>query len=489
MNLDSLNNLTAIECSDQGLQYLDNNNLNAGLDMLNLALEKDPTLLIAKMHRSRAYNDLKMHDLALNDIDEVIKQQPKNSTARFYKGNILSELKKREEAIIEYNISLINKPNTPEVLSNRAIQHSECNRLNNAETDFKTALKALKHPEIHHNYARLLWQMNRYEDAMQQCKNALAISDHPHYRFTLGLQQLTIGNFKEGWKNYESRINSNFWRQKNFKPWTNNIWLMNGQTLNDKTVLVYNEQGAGDVIQFIRYAKVLKKECKVLLVVPSNMATLLQSFDDEIEMYHSDVTLPYFHHSCPYMSLPYYFKSNESNIPVEIPYITPTITQDFMIDKTKINIGIAWSGSTTHEFDALRSIPLNKLQPILDLPIEFHSLHIEMSDDDKEYFNTTNINDYRSKISNYNDTAQLIQEMDLIVSVDTSVVHLAGAMGKPVWILLPFSPDWRWLNTGNTTPWYPTALLFRQKKRFDWEPIIENVKQQLIERFKIDKTT
>lgn len=189
------------------------------------------------------------------------------------------------------------------------------------------------------------------------------------------------------------------------------------------------------------------------------------------------------------MSLPLAFKTKVETIPNDVPYLkTPnskvTLWKDRLGIKTRPRIGLVWSGGTAHFKDRERSIPLAMLLPLLDKNAEFHSIHKEHRDTDKELLaiHKDRLRDHSKEIVDFGDTAAIIEEMDLVISVDTAVAHLAGALGKPVWILLPYEPDFRWLINREDSPWYPTARLFRQSSVHDWKSVIATAKSALLEQ-------
>jgi ADP-heptose:LPS heptosyltransferase len=185
------------------------------------------------------------------------------------------------------------------------------------------------------------------------------------------------------------------------------------------------------------------------------------------------------------MSLPHAFNTTAHNIPVSIPYLfSDKIKREYwnkkLSKKTKPRIGLVWSGSASHKNDKNRSLLLKDLEPIVQLPFDFHSLQKEVRENDqKTLFEFEQIHQHQNELNDFSDTAALIDEMDLIISVDTSVAHLAGALGKDVWILLPYHPDYRWMLDRNDSPWYPTCTLFRKSKIDDWSDVVLEITSRL----------
>lgn len=260
------------------------------------------------------------------------------------------------------------------------------------------------------------------------------------------------------------------------------------QDLKNKTLLIWSEQGQGDIIQFSRYILLAKSRgAKVTLEVPNQLVSLLSSIDIDTQVIKEGASSStQFDFQIPLMSLPFAFKTEKETIPSNIPYIHADDEkvhgwQKKLGVKSKPRIGLVWSGSTIHKNDSNRSLPLEALSAIMELQIEFHSLQVEYRDTDWNFLiESSNVIDHQSDLKDFSDTAALIQCLDLIISVDTSVAHLAGALGKPIWVLLPYSPDFRWMLNRNDSPWYPTAKLFRQEKADKWDTVINTIKNELI---------
>jgi hypothetical protein len=288
-----------------------------------------------------------------------------------------------------------------------------------------------------------------------------------------------MGDYKEGWRLYEWRRQTKE-TKNNYKVYDQPIWL-GKESLQNQILLVESEQGFGDIIQFCRYIPMLEKlGAKVILEIPKTLTSLIKTLHGNFLVIEKGQTLPSFDYHIPILSLPLAFQTMINNIPASIPYLYSDKTKtDYwnkrLNKKTKLRVGLVWSGSIIHKNDKNRSLLLKDLEPILQLPFEFHSLQKEIRENDLSTLNKFNkIYQHQDELNDFSDTAGLIEEMDLIISVDTSVAHLAGALGKDVWILLPYHPDYRWMLDRYDSPWYPTCTLFRQSKIDDWsDPILE----------------
>ena len=308
--------------------------------------------------------------------------------------------------------------------------------------------------------------------------------DYAEAYWNKSLLKILIGEYLEGWKLYE-------WRWKK-EPQINSprayhqpLWL-GDESIFHKTLLIYPEQGFGDYIQCIRYAALVEQlGAKVILEVPSRLLTLCSTLKGQPILIENGKPLPSFDYHCPVMSLPLALKTTVETIPAQIPYLYADDQRkkrwnEKLGNKTVTRIGLVWSGSTMNKNDHNRSLLLNQLTSLLELPVEFHSLQKEIREIDvKTLTDFSKINQHQDDLLDFSDTAALIDEMDLVISVDTAVAHLSGAMGKKTFILLPYSPDYRWMLDRADSPWYPTATLFRQPSVGDWDSVISQIRQLL----------
>jgi hypothetical protein len=263
------------------------------------------------------------------------------------------------------------------------------------------------------------------------------------------------------------------------------LWL-GDISIADKTLLIHRQEGLGDYIQFIRYATLAEQTgVKIILEVPSSLFGITSSLEGRFILIEEGQPLPAFDYHCPVMSLPLAFKTTIDTIPAKTPYFYADQDKQFswrqrLSEKSKPRVGLVWSGSTAHKNDHNRSIALTQFASLLDLPIEFHCLQKEIKTEDALFISDNGkIINHQAHLQDFSDTAALIAELDLVIAVDTSVAHLAGALGKQVWILLPFAPDYRWMLDKTDSPWYPSASLFRQPAIGDWDSVIAEVRDRL----------
>jgi hypothetical protein len=258
------------------------------------------------------------------------------------------------------------------------------------------------------------------------------------------------------------------------------------QSLYDKTILLHAERGYGDAIQFCRYApQVAARGARVLLEVPAPLRQLMSSLRGVTQIFAAGESLPAFDTHCPLMSLPHAFGTKLETIPSATPYLRApadavSVWAQRLGATKRPRIGIAWAGAPSHENDRDRSIALRALLPLIEVDATFVSLQKELrAGDEAALQENAGIVLPGGELRDFTDTAALVANLDLVVTADTSVAHLAGALGKPVWILLPFTPDWRWLIDRNTSRWYPSARLFRQTSPEGWNEVVARVKAAL----------
>jgi hypothetical protein len=257
------------------------------------------------------------------------------------------------------------------------------------------------------------------------------------------------------------------------------------EDLEGKTILLYGEQGLGDTIQFCRYVeKVAALGATVIFEVRPALMSLLRDLPGVNRLIENGESLPDFDYQCPLLSLPLAFNTNLDSIPSSPKYLAsdPVLTKNWQSKlgaKTKLRVGLAWTGNPNNPNDHPRSMPLVQLEPLLSEDMEFFAMQKDIRPSDLDALGRSGIKHVGGDLSDFYEIAAFVECMDLIVTVDTSFAHLAGALGKPVWILLQFVPDWRWLLDRSDSPWYPTARLFRQNVAGDWTSVIHEVQNEL----------
>jgi tetratricopeptide (TPR) repeat protein len=353
-------------------------------------------------------------------------------------------------------------------------------RSGNLDLAFRHLQRALelnsKSAEAWCNYGNVCREIGRIDEAIAAYRKAIALDErYANAHYNLGLALLVNGNFIEGWREYEYRWKAvpHLQRREYGQP----QWK--GQSLVQRTLFVYHEQGLGDTLQFVRYLPLMARQgARIILECPSVLHALLQCLDGIQCILPSDPP-PAFDYHIPLLSVANVLGANEDTVPREIPYLrAPSETSRTWRERLSQHaaarrIGICWAGNPHHINDRNRSCRLSAMASLRHIEgAIFYSLQKgEAAEQCKYPIPGMKILDYTANLQDFADTAGLIENLDLVVTVDTAVAHLAGALGKPVWMLTPFDPDWRWLLRRNDSPWYPTMKLFRQTSRRNWNSV------------------
>ncbi len=361
-----------------------------------------------------------------------------------------------------------------------------CRRLEEALSSYDEAIRIKPdYAEAHNNRGVTLHELKRFDDALSSYSEATRV--HPDYadaHWNKSLALLQLAEFAQGWPLYEWRMKKSEMKDSYYAgPQLN--WR-GQESISGKRLLVHCEQGLGDCIQFCRYLPmVLALGAEVIFLVPPSLLALFSTMPYPLTVVGIGNPLPEFDAYCPLMSLPLVFQTSLETIPAQSPYLfadaaKSSAWKNKLGKRNRLRVGIVWSGSSVFKDDSNRSMQMEQLLPLLELPIEWHSLQKDYRNADKQFMDRlSRIQDHQMDLSDFSDTAALLDAMDLIISVDTSVAHLAGAMGKPVWVLLPHVPDFRWLMDREDSPWYPSARLFRQDAQRDWRTVLERIKSEL----------
>jgi hypothetical protein len=367
-------------------------------------------------------------------------------------------------------------PGHPAALYNRGNALAALGRYDEAIAAFDRALTAApNHGQAWNNRGRALQALNRHDDAIKSFDKAIALQMvYADAHFNRALSLLTLGDLASGFAQYEWR-----WKRSGMsdtrRGYGRPLWL-GEYPLARKTILLHAEQGLGDTIQFARYAPLLARAgAKVMLEVQPELKSLLAGLEGVASCHARGETLPTYDVHCPLGSLPLALKTEPGNIPADIPYLR---ADEAHLAKWRARIealpgkrvALAWAGNVSHANDRNRSIDLKLLEPLLTLDgVSFLSIQRELRGNDAELLaRHGKISHLGNELADMADTAAVAALADLTISVDTSVVHLAGSLGRPVWVMLPFAPDWRWTFSGEHCPWYPQARLFRQSALGDW---------------------
>ncbi|MEI9925820.1 MAG: tetratricopeptide repeat protein [Bradyrhizobium sp.] len=484
------------------------------------AVQLKPEDMSLWINLGTALFDLARLDEALLAFQHVLKLNLRHWDAAYRCGFILEKLGRSAEALTYFDLSDTLKPNHAPIVQMRAMALQKLKRFEEA---LAGGLRAYEldpgRPDTCNNIGAILQTYGRDEEALVWFDKALALKPDymtvlsnkasslqqvhrfdeaaaiyryiktidPGYALAdwdLSLIDMRAGNFEAGWAGRESRWKAH---EVNYPKFSQPMWL-GAEDIAGKTILICSDEGIGDSIQFARYVPmVAARGARVILVVTDAAYPLLSALPGVSECFRkSDKEFPAFDMHCPTSSLPLAFGTRLDTIPADIPYLpdpAPDRVQaweDRLGPRGKLRVGLVWSGNPVHSNDHNRSVPLQKFSRLLDVDVSFVSLQKGAKPADQEFLAQTGIIDLTSELTDFNETAALIRCLDLVITVDTSVAHLAGALGCPTWILLPYTPDYRWLLDRDDSPWYPTARLFRQTAARDYAQVLDRVRGELL---------
>ncbi len=304
--------------------------------------------------------------------------------------------------------------------------------------------------------------------------------DYAEAHWNLSLVHLLKGDLPRGFAKAEARWHCHSLSLSR-RDYAQPVWL-GKEPLDGKSILLFNDQGLGDAMQFCRFVPLLAaRGARVIVQIESSLNELMSTVEG-VDQCTSFLEIDGFDYQCSLASLPLALETTLDTIPATVPYLKVpqrTSGRDFGLSPSRFKVGLVWSGNPNHANDLNRSMALSQLAPLLELDADFYVVQNAVRDSDLPFLEASRITNLGPELKTFADTAALVTQLDLVISVDTSVVHLTGALGCPVWVLLPLRPDWRWLLQGEGSPWYPTARIFRQDDSRAWAPVIERVKNLL----------
>ncbi|CAI8695722.1 tetratricopeptide repeat protein [Burkholderia pyrrocinia] len=503
----------------RGVAYLDLHDPERALADFNAAIATSPTFIDAIFNSSIALEQLGRHDEALGRCDRVLAIDPRHARALANRGNAASHLERYRDAVDSYARALEAEPRSTGVLCNyasalmRVERHDdardmcdralaldasfvpawftrgrvqlETHRYEAALDDFAGVLDATPRDKLaHFHKGNALRALRRHDAARQAYADAIELD--PDYVLAHCMRAflcLSIGDFEAGWAEYEWR-----WRDTQLdasrRAFAQPRWT-HGMPLDGKTILLYPEQGLGDTLQFCRYVPLVKAlGARVVLETPVELKALFATLDGVDTLVARGEPLPPFDLHCPLLSLPLEFRTDLASIPADVPYLAADPARvarwrERLGASTRPRIGLVWSGNPLHLNDRNRSMTLADLLPLFDDRYEWISLQKVVRDEDRPVLDASAVRFVGDDLADFADTAALTALMDGIVSVDTSVAHLAGALGRPLALMIPHTPDFRWLLERDDSPWYPSARLFRQPEGGQWAPVVERIAADL----------
>jgi Flp pilus assembly protein TadD len=435
--------------------------------------------ILAELLRERNAPD------ALAGYDRLMELDPDSFMVHNNRGLLLNKLGRRREADASFARALELEPGNPHVRFNQLMMRPDGDPVEARECCLRALEERPDDPDIMTNLAIVLQFCGRYDEAKAQYERVLSIApDHLSAQFNRSLLLLLQGEYATGWTAYESR-----WRLLEVKKPAFPQPQWQGEDLHGKTILLNAEQGFGDTIQALRYIPaVAARGARVALRIDRPVVRLAASLPGTLIITPTKARPPAFDVWCPLLSLPRILGTRIESIPADVPYlgVRPGIAARWrrrLSHMAGLKVGLVWAGSPNHVNDFRRSIELERLKPVLEVAgASFVALQVGVRAHDVAKLPPGTITDVSAALTDFAETAGAILSLDLVIAVDTAVVHLAGALAKPAWVMLPFSPDWRWLLDRDDSPWYPTLRLYRQPTPGDWDHVIARVAADLRER-------
>lgn len=420
------------------------------------AVEADPGNPVPYNNRGLALHEMQRFEDALELYERAIALKADYADAHFNRGNVLLDLRRWQGSLDSYDRAIALRP---------------------------------RHAVAHANRGVVLKDLQRLDEAIDSFDRAIAIRpDFTEAIVNRASTLLLAGRFDRGWAEYQRRpIGHTIATTEGAQNIADRLWL-GEKPLAGKTILLRNEQGLGDTIQFCRYAKPLsERRATVLLQVQRPLVPLLAGLEGVAHICAEGDVPPAFDYQSPLMSLPLAFNTRLDTIPCSAAYLRsdPEALRRWRARlgaRSSLRVGLAWSGSKTNPNDRNRSIALSELAGYLPSGIQYVSLQKDIREADRDALRSNpQIADFAEEQIDFSDAAALCDCMDVVLSVDTSIAHLGAALGRRTWMLLSFCPDWRWLLGRDDSPWYPTVRLFRQEKIGDWNGVFARVAAALID--------
>ncbi len=470
------------------------------VDFLNKSLAADPSRVTGWNTLGRAYEHLNDEEKALQAYIKATKINPEYGNAWLNAGKIYHLSGAHEDALRYYGKALKTLKNSQAVYNNLGSLLKTMGRYKDSEDTYRKGIKLYPNsPGMLYNMGNLMRDECRPEEAIKCFEKSLKIdNDVPGVHWNLALAHLLSGNIKEGFKEYLWRWDYDQFPTKK-RHFAQPMW--DGKPFNGKTLFIYLEQGVGDWIQFARWIpEVVKKKGKtgkLIVECHSGLKKLFSEIPGVDHVQYREETPPPFDTQVPYMTLPYLFQNTLENMPKKTPYLTVPkaakhkVSESVIKPTDNLKVGIVWAGNPQHGNDKNRSSSLRHWIPLFELDqISWFSLQKGQKEEEPRELKLANkIELLGPHFQDYSETAAVIEHLDLVISVDTSVAHLAGALGKPVWVLVPYSPDWRWLLEREDCPWYPTARIFRQDKSRTWASVMPKLREALSDQRFFKKST
>jgi Tfp pilus assembly protein PilF len=483
-------------------------------------IQREPANILALSFGALIEQQRGRHEQALIWIQRAIKLAPADAQAQRTGGAIVLALGRYDEAVAHTRKALELQPNMPGIHAQLGTALTKLERADEAMASLELALRQEQKPDAellntvsaalekvcdfvraeefarrslqrkpdyqpaYNSLGNALLGQGRLAEAIQVFDQALARNpDDANTRYNRSFALLASGDFLQGWADYEAR-----WIRPDApgkRPaFQQPAW--DGREIKGRSIVLYSEQGIGDAIHFIRYVPVVAAMgAQVLLVCPATLHSLVRHMEGVVQLFGSDEPLPAFDTHAPLMSLPYLLKTTLETVPAEVPYLREPPVETFPLSSSSasLKVGLVWAGGDGYRKNRIRSVSLDQLLPVLRVSgVQFYSLQCGSPKSDLMKLPAgLQIEDLGSRVRDFADTAAAMGQLDLVISVCTSTLHLAGALGRPAWGLLSHAPCWRWMLGCSDSPWYPTMKLFRQPKLGDWAGAVAQMESALRE--------
>ena len=458
----------------------------AGIECFDQALVHQPDYAAALCDRASALGELGRWSEALVGYEQTLALTPQNAEALGFRGNALLALGRVDAAIASLGQSLALGPQAASTHLNLGNAHQAAGDYGQALASYDRALALKPHYLLaYSNRSVALKHLHRLDEALASCEQALALD--PGYadaQWNKALTLLLKGDLRAGFAGYQWR-----WKTAAFaaidRHFPQPLWL-GDVPVAGKTVLLHPEQGLGDTLQFVRYAKAAADlGAHVVLEAEPALLDLFTGLEGVATLVRQGDALPRFDLVCPLLSLPVALGTDLASVPAAVPYLRARAGDQAtwsqrLGPKTRLRVGLVWSGSPSHKDDHNRSLALATLMDALPDGAQYVSLQKEVRASDQAALEHAGLAHFGPVIGSFSDTAALCACMDVVISVDTSVAHLSGALARPTWVLLPYLPDWRWLMDRSDSPWYPSARLYRQSTPRDWSAPLAAVRADVL---------
>lgn len=470
-----------------GVAALQSGQPQAALELFSQAIALKPSDADFHVNRAGALLALGQPEAAIAASREALRLKRNSAPANLVLGHALSDAGRPKDAVLAYQEALRLDPKLHDARAGLGLALRESNRLQDAAACLRGALQSTPDDlAVWGNLAGLLKDLGHLNEAEGIYRDILrAHPDDARAHYDLGILLLLAGRYPEGWSEYEWRFRAHPGLAPDYS-----IPLWHGEPLAGRTLLVHFEQGYGDMIQFARYLPRLPSDGRVVLQMFAPLAPLFSGCTGVSVIVPSGQAPPTCDVRCPMMSLPFALGlAQEADIPADVPYLQVDPARAARWRRRVealdgLRVGLVWAGNPAQlRMDMRRSVALQQLAPIADVPgVSLISLQKGEAATAVSGPPMQRLHDWTSELTDFAETAALIQQLDLVIGVDTAVVHLAGALGRPAWLLNRYDTCWRWQLGRDDSPWYPTLRQFRQAAPGEWGPVIENVAKSLAER-------